>query len=117
MLTLTHQHLPGMSVIAVIGEVDRNSSDRLAGYIGEVHRPGDHVVIDLAELSFMDSSGLRVLLDCARRCADGGADLHLAAAHGAPARLLAVTGVDRRLSMYATAEEAITAVLSARGNG
>ncbi|MFI7701064.1 STAS domain-containing protein [Nonomuraea sp. NPDC049480] len=116
LLTLTHQHLPGMSVIAVAGEVDRTNSAQLADYIGRIRRPGDHVVFDLAELSFLDSSGLHVMLACARECGADGAGLHLAAARGAPARLFTITGVERQLPMYTTAEQAITAILTARGS-
>lgn len=115
LLTLTHQHLPGMSMIAIAGEVDRTNSAQLADYIERVRRPGDHAVFDLAELSFLDSSGLHVVLACARQCAAEGVDLHLAAAQGAPARLLTITGVDRRIPVYATAEQAITTILRARG--
>ncbi|MGP3910851.1 STAS domain-containing protein [Nonomuraea sp. 10N515B] len=113
-LTLTHQHLPGMSVIALAGEVDRTNSAQLADYIERIRRPGDHVIFDLAELSFLDSSGLHVLLACARTCADEGADAHLAAAKGAPARLLRITGVDARLPTYVTTEHAIATVLATR---
>ncbi|WP_223167286.1 STAS domain-containing protein [Nonomuraea sp. SYSU D8015] len=115
LVTLTHQHLPGMSVIAVAGEVDRTNSAQLADYIERIRRPGDHMVFDLAELTFLDSSGLRALLLCAQECGADGVGLHLAAAQGAPARLLTITGVDRQVPMHATVEEAITAVLATRG--
>ena len=102
-----------MSVIAIGGEVDRTTSAQLADYLGRIRRPGDHLVFDLTELSFMDSSGLHVLLACARTCAADGAGVHLAGARAAPARLLHITGVDVHLPVYATAEQAITAVLAA----
>lgn len=103
-LTMTHQLLPGMSVIAIGGEVDRTTSPHLADYIGRVHRPADHVVVDLTELSFLDNSGLLLAID--------GAGPHLAAARCMPARLLQLTGVDTHLPVYATVDQAITAVLA-----
>ncbi|HEX4816408.1 MAG TPA: STAS domain-containing protein [Nonomuraea sp.] len=113
-LTLTHQHLPGMSVVAVAGELDRTNSAKLAEYLDRVHRPGDHVVFDLTELAFLDSSGLHVLLARARACAAEGTGMHLAGASGAPARLLTITGVDGHLPVYAAVQEAITTVLAIR---
>ncbi|TMR13296.1 STAS domain-containing protein [Nonomuraea turkmeniaca] len=113
-LSLTHQHLPGMSVIAIAGEVDKTNSAELADYVERIRRPRDHVIFDLAELTFLDSSGLHVLLSCARTCADDDADVHLAAAQGSPARLLHVTGVDVRLPTYVTTEHAIATVLATR---
>ncbi|MEV0387177.1 STAS domain-containing protein [Nonomuraea sp. NPDC050643] len=112
MLGLTHQHLPRMSVIAIAGEADRTSCEQLADYLGRVRRPGDHVVVDMSRLSFLDSSGLHVLLLCARTCADDDARVHLAAAHGAPARLLEITEVSAHLPVHDTVEQAITAILN-----
>jgi anti-sigma B factor antagonist len=111
-LTLTHRHLAGMSVLAIAGELDRTTSAQLADYIERVRRPADHVVFDLGELSFMDSSSLHVVLDCARRCAIAGTGVHLAAARGAPARLLTITGVNGHPPVYATVEQALTAALA-----
>ncbi|MGN9844620.1 STAS domain-containing protein [Nonomuraea sp. H19] len=68
-LTLRHQHLSGTSLIAVGGEIDLADSGRLARYVNRVRRPGDHVVFDLTEVSFLDCSGLRVLISSARRAA------------------------------------------------
>ncbi|MEV4179610.1 STAS domain-containing protein [Nonomuraea sp. NPDC049709] len=100
-----------MCVLALAGELDRTNSGELASYLKQARRPGDHVVVDLAELSFMDSSGLHLLLDCHRACLADGASLHLAAAYGAPARVLEVTGVARFLPGHATLQEAIATVL------
>ncbi|WP_345566416.1 STAS domain-containing protein [Nonomuraea rosea] len=112
-LDLTHQYLPGMSVIAIGGEIDRTTSPQLADYVQRVRRPGDHVVFDLTELGFMDSSGLHVLLVSAQQAAADGVRVHLAAAQGAPARLLQITNVGAHLPVYVTVEQAITAVLTA----
>jgi anti-sigma B factor antagonist len=111
---LSHQHLPGITLVAIAGELDRANSAQLAGYLDRVHRLGDHVVFDLTELTFLDSSGLHVLLSRARICAAAGAGTHLAGAHGAPARLLKITGVDGHLPLHPTVEEAVIAVLTAR---
>ncbi|MGP4101431.1 STAS domain-containing protein [Nonomuraea sp. KM90] len=87
---LHHQYLPGVCVLALAGELDRTNSGELTAYLKQARRPGDHVVADLAELSFMDSSGLHILLDCHRTCLAEGASRHLAAAYGVPARVLEV---------------------------
>ncbi|MEV4177038.1 STAS domain-containing protein [Nonomuraea sp. NPDC049709] len=65
----------------------------------------------MAELSFMDSSGLHILLDCHRTCLAEGTSLHLAAAYGVPARVLEVTGAAGYLPGHATVQEAIATVL------
>ena len=51
--------------IRAIGELDLNAAPTLAAEIAQVREAGcRHVIIDLRKLSFLDSSGLRLLLDC-----------------------------------------------------
>lgn len=52
----------------------------------------DPVVIDLAGVSFIDSSGLRSLLDAGRRARSRGTDVVLRAVGPEVARLLEITG-------------------------
>ena len=113
-LTLTHQHLPGLTLVCLDGELDRTNSAHLADYLDRVHRTGDYVVFDLTELRFCDSSGLHVLLARARACQAARATVHLAGARGVPARLLQITGVDGHLPVHATVEQAITAAPASR---
>ncbi|RBQ14498.1 hypothetical protein DP939_40240 [Spongiactinospora rosea] len=53
------------ATLLISGEIDRSNSDRLGAILAEVQvttRPaGDAMVVDLAEVSFVDLSGLRVL--------------------------------------------------------
>ncbi|GIH95947.1 STAS domain-containing protein [Planobispora siamensis] len=112
---MRHQHLPGLSLIALAGEIDRTTSAQLADYVARVRRAGDHVVFDLTELRFLDSSGLRVLLMCAQACAAEGVQVHLAGARAAPARLLTTTGLGGHLPVHAEVEQAITAAVTQGG--
>jgi anti-anti-sigma factor len=51
--------------VRAIGELDLDAVPALADEIAQVREAGfRRVVIDLSELSFLDSSGLRLLLDC-----------------------------------------------------
>ncbi|MGP3963260.1 STAS domain-containing protein [Nonomuraea sp. 3N208] len=111
-LTLRHQHLPGTSLIAVGGEADLTTSGQLADYINRIRRPGDHMVFDLTELSFLDCSGLRVLISSARQAAAEDAGVRLAGARGAPARLLEIVRIHALLPVYNTVEQALAAVLT-----
>jgi anti-sigma B factor antagonist len=52
------------------------------------------IILDLSELSFIDSSGLAAVLDAARRSDEDGNRLRVVAGHGHVAELLKLTGID-----------------------
>ncbi|MCP2347746.1 STAS domain-containing protein [Nonomuraea roseoviolacea] len=112
-LTFACQHLPGATVITVGGEIDSANAARVESFIAESRRrPGDHLVFDLTEVRFMDSAGLRTLLNAYLDAEAHGGSVRLAALQPMPARLVAITRVDEHLPVHATVQEALTAALS-----
>lgn len=64
------ERLAGSVVVVAEGELDLVGAPRL---LEALPGPGDEpVVVDLGSVGFMDSSGLRSLLEARRRCQDGG---------------------------------------------
>lgn len=109
-LSLTCEHLPGCTVISVVGEVDASNSGELATYIAEARRqPHEAVVLDLAEMAFMDSSGLAAILGAHAYADQHGGSLHLAAVQGVPGRVLEITGVETWLNVHPSLEQAVVA--------
>src|SRR6187200_706831 len=56
---------------------------------------GGRVVLDLRELEFIDSSGLRTLLTARRRAEEAGAQFSLVAGHRGLERTLEIAGVHK----------------------
>ncbi|MFB4263077.1 STAS domain-containing protein [Nonomuraea sp. GTA35] len=113
-LTFSSQYLPGVTVIAVAGEVDITTAHLLADYISRTRRhQGDHVVLDLSEVPYMSTSALPVLLQTHITARRNRASLHLAAPARGPAQLLHVTEVECMLNVHDTVEQAIRAALQA----
>ncbi|UBU11277.1 STAS domain-containing protein [Nonomuraea gerenzanensis] len=110
-MNLTCRHLPGATLIAVAGQVDTRNSAQLEEYIDQ-HRErlDEHLIIDMRELSFLDSSGLAVLLAAAMLARAHGVGVHLAGLQSMPARLLEITGTERAVTVYDHVEQAIAAV-------
>ncbi|MEV4175689.1 STAS domain-containing protein [Nonomuraea sp. NPDC049709] len=72
---------------------DLTASGELETYIDRVRRSLDeHLIIDASRLSFLDSSGLAVLLAAATLAKAHGAALHLAGLQPRVARILEITG-------------------------
>src|ERR1700760_2888039 len=83
-------------VIRPRGELDVATSDRLAAALRAVDPSAAVVVLDLGELSFLDASGLRVLIEAKQALGE-----RLALLPGPPAvqRLIALTRTDRVLGL------------------
>jgi anti-anti-sigma factor len=88
--------------VAPSGELDIATVELLERALLEVERADSaRIVLDLSGLSFIDSTGLRLLLDVNERC--GGAADRLRVIAGSPAveRLLDIVGLRERLPLIA----------------
>jgi anti-sigma B factor antagonist len=74
---------------ALVGEIDAHTAGRLTHEFGD---PGD-LVLDLSGVEFVDSSGLRVLIELHQNRARAGGTLVLRTPSPAVRRLLEVSGV------------------------
>ncbi len=81
------------------------TAPRLAGAIDDTIAKGAHlIVVRLEHVSFIDSSGLRVLLSGADQIAEGGGQLFVEGATPVVERLLEVSGIIDRLRRKAEDE-------------
>jgi anti-anti-sigma factor len=68
------------------------------------------LVIDLTEVTFIDSSGLSALLTASSRARERGGAVALVLAQGEPPSIFRFRGVDRLLSLYTSREDAMDAL-------
>ncbi|MCU1487452.1 MAG: Anti-sigma factor antagonist RsbV [Actinomycetia bacterium] len=86
----------GLAAVAVRGELDIRSAPDLRAWLAKALDDGvARIVIDLAGVEFMDSSGLGVLVGAHKRLARVGGRLSVVGVSTAVARLLSVTGLAR----------------------
>lgn len=79
--------------LSVHGELDRETTPRLATALRKaLAEGGGRIEIDLAGVTFMDSQGLRILLEAKRRAGDD-TDIVVVRPSGQVERLLHATGV------------------------
>jgi anti-anti-sigma factor len=87
-------------VLRLIGELDLSGVDSFEEALGaELNADGSVIALDLHELRFMDSSGLRALVMADRRCKDADRSLVLVRPSGAVERVLRLTDVSERLEL------------------
>jgi anti-anti-sigma factor len=101
----------GAAVVTVDGELDMATAGRLVGAVAEL--PGGHepVVLDLSNVSFLDSSGVRALLEVSDRATDGGRPIGLLRPSVAVTRLLDLVGLRSRCAEIGDLERATLELL------
>lgn len=106
-LTIEVRQEQDYAIVTAAGEIDLSTvtglRDRLFEVAASVHR----LVVDLDQVSFIDSVGLAVLVGTANRVATHGGSLQVACAPPKIRQLLRVTGLDRRIPVAHTLDEAL----------
>ncbi len=96
--------------VVAVGELDLATAGQLEEQLHDLDEAGfDDVVLDLAGLSFMDCSGLRVLIVAQACASETGRRLGVVGARGQIKRLMTLTGVDRQLYLSEQLAVAVSA--------
>lgn len=115
-LNLRESEQEGITVIAVIGEVDRANAghllDRLDSHLRSKTR---YLILDLRLCTHLDSAGLSAMLGYVSRMRKGSG-LAVAGPNSDLRRLFALVGLDGRrgFDIYEDVDEAIAGFLAAR---
>ncbi len=100
---------PGYHILRLVGEVDAYTvgdfREALAG-IEDVH----WLIVDLAEVPFMDSAGLGALIGGIRRVREADGDVAVISIKEGLNRLLHTTGFDRIVPVTESLDDALTAL-------
>jgi anti-sigma B factor antagonist len=97
----------GWAVLEVQGEVDLYTSPQLRDAILRLTEEGENrIVIDLNNVSFMDSSGLGVLVAGLKRARERGGELALVFGEGSIQKVLGITGLDKVFPTHGSVGEA-----------
>ena len=87
-----------VTTVAVVGELDIATAPRLSAALGE-HLDAGVLVVDLTATAFIDSTGVRVLVEGHRPCAGSGRRLVVLVDDGPVLRVLELTELDRLMSV------------------
>ena len=108
-LLAVHGHDRNVAVLSVHGEVDLETAPALRETLLPAleHQTGP-VVVDLSEVTFMDSTGVHVLVDTRRRLEPQNRQLAIVCREsGQVHRLLALVGLLDALAVYRSRESAV----------
>ena len=92
--------------ITVSGEVDLATSPALdAAIIAAIESDTSALAIDLTDVSFMDSSGLGVIVRGLKRCREADKDLDLVITNERVLKVFGITGLDQVIPIHASIED------------
>jgi anti-sigma B factor antagonist len=96
----TLEHLDGQAVIALRGELDMDSAPQLAEFLDAFIDDGpSEIILNLSGLSFMDSSGLSVLVTAQTTLNGQQRHLTVRSPRSSARRVFEITGVSEFLNV------------------
>jgi stage II sporulation protein AA (anti-sigma F factor antagonist) len=109
-LTITSAPIDGVHVITVRGEIDYHTGDPLSQALSLPEgAAASRIVVDLSGVTFMDSSGINVLIAARNAVHDADGWLRLAGATEPLMRTMQLVGLDQIIDCYPTLRHALDA--------
>jgi anti-sigma B factor antagonist len=100
----------GIPVLEVRGEVDVSTAPELREKLLALAEQGRTIaVVDLSEVSFVDSTALGVLVSGVKRLRSAGGDLRLVVTQPRISKVFEITGLTDVFHIYSSAGEAVQA--------
>ena len=104
----------GVTVIAPVGPIDVARAlelrELLAAHVGEA---GKRVLVDLSEVTLVDSSGVGLFVTAHRQAESAGASFGLANPVGPVGRVFELTRTNKLLRIYPTVADGVAALAEA----
>ena len=109
-LTLTTREADGKTVVAVGGEIDVYTAPKLRDKITELVGQGSyHLVVDMQQVEFLDSTGLGVLVGGLKKVRAHSGSLQLVCNQDRLLKIFRITGLAKVFVIHETADEALAA--------
>ena len=106
----------GIPVVRLKGEIDLHTCPELRSTLGRLMESGKfRVVLDLAEVPYLDSAALGVLVDAVRRARENGGGIYLVQVTPFVQRAFEIPRLIKIFQVHPTIEDALRAADAAGG--
>ncbi len=109
-MDITTSTLNGATVVIVNGEIDANTAPEAQERILPLASPGCRLVLDLTNVPYMSSAGLRILLATYRQISGGGGQVVLVGVAEEIRDTMSVTGFIKFFTLRDTVQEGMEAL-------
>jgi anti-anti-sigma factor len=107
-MELDKHKLNGFQIVELKGSMDALTSREVERYFETNLEKGDHrIVLDLKQVDFMSSAGLRVIMTVSQDIRQNGGDLHLASPSPAVGKMLKISGFTSFLKVFPDVQTAM----------
>jgi anti-anti-sigma factor len=108
-LPIDHTVVGDVRVVTLRGEIDHGVRDQFGQALLPDGEAAPRIVVDLSGVTFMDSSGINVLIAVHRTASDAQGWLRVAGAQEPVLRVLRLVGLDEVIPCHPTVEQALSA--------
>jgi len=109
-MNITEREQNGVTIYSVEGRVDSEGAVDLDLALQAATADGKHkMVLEMAEVRYINSAGLRTLADILTQNQKAGGDLKLVNLHPKVQRVFQIIGFERFFNIYESADEAVAA--------
>jgi anti-sigma B factor antagonist len=109
-LSLSTRKQGDHAVLSVGGEIDVYTAPQLRQRLIELVEQGSqHIVVDMEQVEFLDSTGLGVLVGGLKRVRALDGSLRLVCAQERILKIFRITGLEKVFGIYPTVDDAIAA--------
>ncbi|MBQ7514811.1 MAG: STAS domain-containing protein [Schwartzia sp.] len=95
----------GWTLLRMKGRLDRISAPGVSGEADKVLAAASRLAVEMSELEYLSSAGIRVLMRLSKMSRAGGKDFALVAPKGFVKTVLTESRLDMFVTIYASAEE------------
>ena len=111
LLDVTTRSIEGVTIVDVSGRMDAATSRDVETTLNSLIDGGSRKIVFIGQhLSYISSSGLRVILASLKRLRQDGGELALASLQAAPLEVIKMTGFDRIFTICETPEQAVSRI-------
>lgn len=115
-LTITTRSVDDHTVVSVAGEIDVYTAPQLRVKLVDLVDAGDrHLVVDMRNVDFLDSTGLGVLVGTLKRVKAANGSLALVCTQERIVKIFRITGLERVFTIASSVEDAIDVALGDAG--
>jgi len=109
-MNITEREQNGVTIYSIEGRVDSEGAVDLDMALQAATASGKHkMVLEMAEVRYINSAGLRTLADILTQDQKAGGDLKLVNLHPKVQRVFQIIGFERFFNIYESVDEAVAA--------